>query len=266
MRGHGKIAPMPSVERGSSRGGAGSAGLVRSRCFAFGITAHELAVTIAWGSIDEAEARALGDTWQTTFDGPPRDTVIDIRHLARTDAGAFDAMRELLERHRVERARVVRRQAIVGMDDFGGVFVRGYLAMFPPPYEVRTVQTLDEALAWLGHPCCRGEIMDLAATREDGLARLRAWLETTRLADATIDRASAELGIPVRTLQRRLAAAGTRFTTELTKAQVSRAQQLMRDPRLKLADIAREAGCASPSPFSAMFRRITGESPPRWRR
>lgn len=239
---------------------------MRSRCFAFGITAHDLAITIAWGSIDEAEARALGQVWQTTFDGPPRDTLIDITHLARTDAGAFDSMRDLLERHREERARVVRRQAIVGGEDFGGVFVRGYLAMFPPPYEVTMFRGLDEALAWLGHACCRDEVCEIDSAREDVLARLRTWLETTPLADATIERAAADLGIPTRTLQRRLSAAATRFTLELAKAQVARAQQLMRDPTRKLADIAREAGCASPSTFSDLFRRITGESPTRWRR
>jgi len=33
------------------------AGAIRSRCFAFALTSHGLAVTIAWGAIDEAEAR-----------------------------------------------------------------------------------------------------------------------------------------------------------------------------------------------------------------
>lgn len=246
--------------------GALTAGAVRSRCFAFALTSHGIAVTIAWGAIDEAEARALGEAWQTTFDGPPRDTLIDVSHLASSDAGAFAAVRDLLERHREDRARVVRRQAIVGGDGYGAVFVHGYLAMYPPPYEVRGFRDLDEALEWLGHPCCRDEVLDVDAAREDAVALLRGWLEAAHLVDATIERAVAELGIPLRTLQRRLSAAGTRFTTELARAQVARAQYLMRDPDRKLADIAREVGCASPSTFSELFRRVAGETPSQWRR
>lgn len=238
----------------------------RSRCFAFGLTAHGLAVTVAWGTLDEAEGRALASVWSATFDGPPRDTLIDVTHLARSEAGAFHAIRDVLERHRSERARVVRRQAIVAHDDYGGMFVQGYLALYPPPYELRSFAARDGALAWLGHPCCRDEVIELARAREDAPARLRRWLDDTRLEDATVERAAAGLDVTTRTLQRRLAAAGTRFVTELARAQVARAQLLMRDPACKLADVARAVGCATPSTFSELFRRITGETPRQWRR
>lgn len=239
---------------------------VHSRCFAFGITDDGLAVTIAWGTFDEEQARSVGAAWATTFDGPPRDTLIDVTYLSMTDASAFAAIRDLLESHRDERARAVRRQAIVGVDDYGGVFVRGYLAMFPPPYELRCFDDIDQALAWLGHPCCRAEIAELDDARHDTLARVRAWLDSTSLDEAVIAKAAAELGVAARTLQRRLSTAGTQFSTELARAQVARAQRLMRDPDRKLAEIAREAGCSSPSTFSDLFRRITGETPRQWRR
>jgi methylphosphotriester-DNA--protein-cysteine methyltransferase len=239
---------------------------VRSRCFAFGLTSHELAVTVVWGSMDGEEAMALAEVWRSTFDGPPRDTIIDITHLAIADASAVEVMRGLLEHSREARARVVRRQAIVARDDYGGMFVRGYLATYPPPYEARWFQTYDDALAWLGHPCCREEIDDLDAAREDALARLRQWLDTTALGTATLEGAADELGITLRTLQRRLASAKTRFVAELGRARVSRAQRLMRDPERKIADIAIEVGCASASTFSELFTRITGEAPSEWRR
>lgn len=238
----------------------------RSRCFAFGMTAHQLAVTLAWGTFDEAEAAALGAVWRKTFEGPRCDTLIDTANLVMTDAAAFAALRDLLEQHREERARVVRRQAVVIREEFSGVFVRGYLAIYPPPYEMRAFSDREAALDWLGHRCCAEEIAELEAARADLLARLRAWLEGARLAEATIDRAVAELGVPSRTLQRRLLSAGTRFTVELARAQVSRAQRLMRQPERKLAEIALEVGCASPSTFSDLFRRVTGETPSQWRR
>ena len=204
--------------------------------------------------------------WRKTFDGPPRDTLIDTTHLVMSDAGAFASVRELLERHREDRARVVRRQAVVMREDWSGVFVRGYLALYPPPYEMQAFSDRGSALDWLGHRCCLPEIEELESARVDLLARLREWLEGTRLEAATIEGAVAELGVTSRTMQRRLLVAGTRFTAELARAQVSRAQRLMRDPAKKLAEIALEVGCASPSTFSDLFRRVTGETPSQWRR
>lgn len=246
--------------------GEGLWGVVRSRCFAFGITSHQLVVTVAWGSFDEAEAMAVGEAWRQTFSGPRRDTIVDTTHLVMSDAGAFASLRDLLEKHRDDRARVVRKQAVVMREDWSGLFVRGYLAQYPPPYEMRAFSDRASALAWLGHPCCLEEIEELESARIDLLARLRDWLEGAKLEEVTIESAVAELGVTSRTLQRRLLAAGTRFTAELARAQVSRAQRLMLDPERKLADIALAVGCASPSTFSDLFRRVTGETPSQWRR
>jgi AraC-like DNA-binding protein len=98
------------------------------------------------------------------------------------------------------------------------------------------------------------------------LARLRAWFEEVSLERATIEAAAAGLAVGPRTLQRRLSAAGTRFATELAHAKVARAQRLMRDPARRLSDVALEVGCATPSAFSDLYRRMTGESPSQWRR
>ena len=83
---------------------------------------------------------------------------------------------------------------------------------------------------------------------------------------ATIEAAAAGLAVGPRTLQRRLSAAGTRFGTELAHAKVVRARRLMRDPARRLSDVALEVGCATPSAFSDLYRRMTGESPSQWRR
>lgn len=257
-------AEAPLEERAPAKSESSLA--VRSRCFSFGITEHQLVVTIAWGSFDEAEAQRLGEVWRRTFDGPPCDTLVDCTHLVMSDAGAFTALRDLLERHREDRARVVKRQAIVMREDWSGVFVSGYLALYPPPYEMRAFSDRGAALDWLGHRASQAEIEELDAARIDVLARLREWLEAARLEEATIERAVGELGITSRTLQRRLLEAGTRFTAELARAQVSRAQRLMREPGKKLSEIAVEVGCASSSTFSDLFRRVTGETPSQWRK
>jgi AraC-like DNA-binding protein len=239
---------------------------VRSRNFAFGITSHEIVATVAWGAFDASDARQLGQVWACTFDGPLRDTVIDVTHLVASDREAFTTLRDLLEPRREERARVVRRQAIIADVEFGAVFLRGYLAMFPPPYELREFGGLDEALAWFGHPCCRAEIDELGCARHDVLFRLRAWLDRAPLDDVTVDSAAAGIAVTARTLQRRLAEADAAFGAELARAQVARAQRLMLETERKLSDIALEVGCATPSAFSDLFRRLTGETPSQWRR
>jgi AraC-like DNA-binding protein len=239
---------------------------VSSRSFAFGVTMHGLAATLVWGVCDANTALELGEVWEPTLDGPPRDTLIDVTHLTLVDGAAFAMFRDALEARREVRARVVRRQAIVSSGDFGAVFIRGYLAMFPPPYPVREVATVAEGLAWLGHECCGAELAELDACRVDELARLRAWLDHAPLEHPTIELAAASLAVTPRTLQRRLASAGTRFASELARARVSRARSLMRDPMRKLSEVALEVGCATPSAFSDLYRRVTGESPSEWRR
>lgn len=247
-------------------GEAGERDFVQARCFGFGVTRHGIAVTVAWGTFDEHEARALGQVWTTTFTGPPRDTLVDVTGLVMPDAAAFAAVRALLEQHRQDRARVVTRQAVVANDDFGGTFVRGYFATFPPPYPLRIFEERAAALQWLGHPCCLAEITAVEATRDDVLARLRHWLDSAPLAEVTFETVVPALEVTARTLQRRLADAGTHFTAELARAQVARAQRLMMSRERRLSEIAHEVGCATPSTFSELFRRVTGETPSAWRR
>lgn len=240
--------------------------LVRSRAFAFAITGDGLAATLAWGSFDEEQAHALSAAWLATFTGPPRETLIDITHLVMSDDAAFGVFRDVLEKHRDERARAVRRQAIVMQDGYAASFVCGYLAQFPPPYELRMFHDRDAALAWLGHTTDRDALLELEQARHDLLARLRGWLDSATLAEATVETAAASLGVTARTLQRRLTELDTRFAMELAHAQVARAQRLMRTTDRKLSDVALEVGCATQSSFNDLFRRLTGEPPGQWRR
>ena len=73
---------------------------VGSRSFAFGVTTHDLAVTVVWGVCDECTARELGAVWEPTLDGPPRDTLIDATHLVMADGAAFAMLRDELEARR----------------------------------------------------------------------------------------------------------------------------------------------------------------------
>ena len=73
-------------------------------------------------------------------------------------------------------------------------------------------------------------------------------------------------GIPLRTLQRRLASAGTSWREVVERARHQRARELLRDSCLTLTDIAQEVGYAHLSTFSQAFRRHAGITPREYRR
>jgi AraC-like DNA-binding protein len=67
-----------------------------------------------------------------------------------------------------------------------------------------------------------------------------------------------------RTLQRRLSEAGTGFQELVDRVRADLARGYMRDPRIKLADVAYRLGFSDVSTFSRSFKRWTGESPGRY--
>ncbi len=77
--------------------------------------------------------------------------------------------------------------------------------------------------------------------------------------------AARALGQAPRSLQRHLRDAGTSFQRELDAARVRVAQRLLETSRASLTEIALDVGCASPQHFSALFRRVTGQTPSAWR-
>ncbi len=73
------------------------------------------------------------------------------------------------------------------------------------------------------------------------------------------------VGITQRTLQRRLAAAGTSYTQLVNELRFGLAAKLLEDPAVPIASIASEAGFANHSGFSRAFHSWTGMTPRRYR-
>ncbi len=96
------------------------------------------------------------------------------------------------------------------------------------------------------------------------LFRLRALLDR-HPADATVESAAQQLSLSTRSLQRRLIEAKTSFRAELLAARLRKAQRLLAATDLKITAVALDVGCASSQHLSAMFRKMTGESPSVWR-
>lgn len=74
-----------------------------------------------------------------------------------------------------------------------------------------------------------------------------------------------QLGVSVRTLQRRLCGLDTTYQREVADARLRLAKKLMRSTSHPIKWIALEAGCASVQHFSTFFRDRTGLPPSRWR-
>jgi AraC-like DNA-binding protein len=229
----------------------------------------ELGGGAVWGTPDEDDAiqleRALGFDLEVGRD-PPFDVVLDasrLRHVARPVYERFLASAPLLLKwiallHR--RAIVASGPGLTNSVVFGTASVIGW-------GESRHFESLAGALEWLGRPELAAEIdrITLEAIRDRAaVLELREWLDAN-LRDATLGRAARTFGRSARALQRELRASETSFRAELERARVDRARTLLRETDTKLAGIASEIGCRSPSAFAALFGRVTGESPSAFR-
>lgn len=103
-----------------------------------------------------------------------------------------------------------------------------------------------------------------AGTGFAALVRDRIWLGlgVGRCAAPEI---AADLGLPLRTFQRRLSEEGAVFSDLLDAARLEMAKRLMRHAEASLTQISMAIGFAEPAVFSRFFRRATGRSPSAWR-
>jgi AraC-like DNA-binding protein len=146
-------------------------------------------------------------------------------------------------------------------------------ALLGVPYALRFVDDLSAAVDWLGWSSrldARRAVDEAAALAQHAMStrpivqRLQQWLETS-LESACVDAAATALALSSRTLQRELRDAGTSFTTEVWRARMRIACQLLVETDHKVEVIAREVGCSSASQLSALFKRCVGDTPARYR-
>ncbi len=82
---------------------------------------------------------------------------------------------------------------------------------------------------------------------------------------ATLEHIAAEVGMPPRTLQRRLANEGTTFQKLIEDIRMARALYYLEKTALSITDIAMELAYAESSVFVRAFKRRTGLTPNRYR-
>ena len=118
------------------------------------------------------------------------------------------------------------------------------------------------------------EILDASA--DDALARLRrgdladlvyrALSASLARGDSSIETIARELGLGVRTLQRRLREEAVCYQDVVDTVRHHRALELLLEPGLPVAAISEHLGFSDPRAFRRAFARWTGLSPDRYRR
>lgn len=92
-------------------------------------------------------------------------------------------------------------------------------------------------------------------------ARLKAWMRKRVGASPKIEDAAQALDCSERTLRRRLVAAGTSYRAIHDDVRAERAQALLRDSRLAIAEIGARLGFSDDREFRRAFKRWTGQVP-----
>ncbi len=76
-----------------------------------------------------------------------------------------------------------------------------------------------------------------------------------------LEQVAEKVGIPQRTLQRRLQDAGTSYTQLVNELRFELVAKLLKDPVVPIASVAKQAGFADHSGFSRAFRAWAGKTP-----
>ena len=251
----------------------GSRYFTRPRSLSF-IVDPQLVGVIVWDRLEAGELLELLRAHERMRPvlAPRTAALVDARHLELPDPAAFTTMVSYLAERSEWLAEYLDRLALV-RTELGVVAATaaGFFDVTARPFAARTFTDLAGALGWLG----RGDAADLEADLEaiyaeaSGtpplLRKLRALLEA-RPGALALEHASRELAMTGRSLQRGLKSCGTTFQAEQNRAQVRVAQRLLGQSDAALEQVASDVGCASLSHFSALFRRVTGETPTDWRR
>jgi AraC-like DNA-binding protein len=116
------------------------------------------------------------------------------------------------------------------------------------------------------HQHAEGLLAQRALAADGIVARVTTAL-TQRLPDgqARLAPVAAELGLSARTLQRKLAEAGSSFQQVLDGVRFALAQDYLRRRELGLADVAFLLGFQDQSAFTHAFREWSGINPGAWR-
>ncbi len=139
------------------------------------------------------------------------------------------------------------------------------LLRFPAKYLALPLRQPDAALLSLLERQADALLHELPDSDDLEQSVRRCIVRLSRDGEVDLERVAAELHTTPRTLHRRLEERGCNFRGLREDTRRRLAEDYLRDPRLRLAEIAQLLGFSEQSAFSRSFRRWTGETPKRWR-
>jgi AraC-like DNA-binding protein len=235
---------------------------------------RHVVATVGWGSLDERRADAVlavhvekgGSSLSSACAH-----LVDLRDVEVLDSALLSKVARAIVasaatlRKAVSRVAIIRPRVLVA-----AMIVEGFSAVVAAPVPLRVFENEVDALAWLGASAARDVLAHAAAAARAAAGqplttRIRETL-ARRGNDERITVVARDVGLTPRTLQRRLKIEGTTFRREVNTARIRLAQRLLAETSASIAEIAFDAGYASPAHFSDQFRRRVSESPSEWRK
>jgi AraC-like DNA-binding protein len=243
-----------------------------TKYFAYWYPRREFSGFALWGSPERSDVELLNRVMDVVLppNGGPHLSLVDMGRLGTVDPTAFRTMAEYLASRWHAFGELIVRQALIRPSGFAGAVVAGFYEVITPNFPVELFAELDPALHWLGLACDAPLRAAVLAAREDAdridpsLRQLRLLLRQDQARRAELHAMAKRVGVSARTLQRKLAAAGTTFAAEVQTARLETAQSLMLAGGISLTRIALELGFSSLQSFSALFRKRFGQSPSAW--
>ncbi len=231
-----------------------------------------LAGFVLWGNPDESDAQSFLQVLP-----PPGAAfasrmarLVDVRRLGSPDPAAFAVFAQRVVEHGEHLPQIVSKAAVLHVGAMSGALAFGLQGVAPTPFPMALFAAPEAALAWLG--ATRG----LALARE--LDELQAWVSGAspllrdlrallagHVCDASLPTAARALGLSTRSLQRRLLEQGASFQDEVNVARIRAAERLLLDGDRTVDQVASAVGFSSSHHFAALFRKLVGTSPSRWR-
>jgi AraC-like DNA-binding protein len=137
---------------------------------------------------------------------------------------------------------------------------------FSPEEWSSPMDTADAALAHLLEDHARILARRIPAGASDFQIEVQRAIVAELPEGASAEAVARALHVSVRTLQRKLIAAGTTFREAADSIRQRLAEDYLSDRNVSTAEVAFMLGFSDQSSFNRAFRRWTGESPGRWRR
>lgn len=227
----------------------------------------------AWGHLDGTDTEELFEVFAgAERHEVPRRQLVILRHVASV---TLESMTTYLKyfRHDTRYLRSVVKEAVVRPDGVVGVLAEGFYPAVPRRYAGKVFRSLGDAVTWLGfdeEEVCDWleEVVALEQRESDGVDVILEELRCALLeagASASVADVAQRLGMSVRTLQRRVRRAGSKFEATRAAVFLQEAKRRMLAGDSDVKRIALELGYASPARLTEAFQRVYGVPPTRWR-